>query len=80
MALIGIWEILFISQKKSFDDVIETIERGDIKDLEGVYATSSNLLVNLLADHKKREEINSVGHFFARQEIDNEITKILKKK
>jgi hypothetical protein len=75
-----IWEILFISQKKSFDDVIETIERGDIKDLEGVYATSSNLLVNLLADHKKREEINSVGHFFARQEIDNEITKILKKK
>lgn len=74
------WEILFVSQKKSFEDVIEIIERGDIKDLNGAYINSSNLLVNLLANHKKREEINSVGHFFARQEIDNEITKILKKK
>lgn len=74
------WEILFISQKKLFEDVIENIERSDIKDLDGAYVASSKLLVNLLADHKKREEINSVGHFFARQEIDNEITKILKKK
>ncbi|MFA5248961.1 MAG: AIPR family protein [Candidatus Paceibacterota bacterium] len=74
------WEILFISQKKSFEDVIGIIERSDVKDLDRAYAASSKLLVNLLADYKKREEINSVGHFFARQEIDNEITKILKKK
>lgn len=71
-----IWEKLNIADKSSCDALVTLLENEDLDEIMKQYRSSLNLLSVILKEYSKKEgEIVSVGHFFARLEIDREITK-----
>lgn len=74
-----IWEKMGIPVKNSYKKIINILEGHNKNYIDDVYKKSVKTLNNILAEYDKKEKVLSVGHFFARLEIDNEIHKRLKK-
>lgn len=69
------WEKLEIPKKLSYKELIESIENNKVNKFNKIYQSSVILLEVILNEYRKKEEITSIGHFFARLEIDKEIFK-----
>lgn len=70
---------LSVSKRISSKTIIKNLENGKILELDKMYDFAINLLNSILVEHRKSETIDSVGHFFSRQGIDEEITRKLQK-